>query len=467
MIAARSRGIRGIDTARMTQPPIDDLRGFLEVLRASGELNDLRHPVDRVHELGALLRASEQAGKAALFHSVIGAEWPVVGSVLGSHSRIALALGCTREAMGGVLDRATRNPMPARPIEGPAPCQEVVQGDVDLARLPVPVHAPLDGGPYINAGIVLGRDPVGGRHNLSYVRLQVKGSDRVGVNLNTWRHLRDFFEAAEARGQNLPFCVAIGVDPVLMIAAAFRYEGDEYEIAGALRGTPTPVVRAKTCDVLVPATAEIVLECEILAGEREDEGPMAEYTGHYSGVGKQCVGRVRCITHRRQPIFQTVAGASFEHLLLGTAVTREPKLRQLAQAASPRVREVLLPPYASGFLALVQMHEPRPGEVVNVGLAALNAHVNINTVVVVDSDVDLFNPTDLFWALSTRVRWDRDQAVIRHALGNELHPSATREGEISKTIIDATLPPELRSRYSKVVYPAADLAAALSGRPPR
>ena len=338
---------------------------------------------------------------------------------------------------------------------------------VDLGRLPVPVHAPRDGGPFVNAGVCIGRDPVSGRQNLSYVRLQVKGPDRIGVNLNTWRHLREFFEAAEARGDNLPFCVALGVDPVLMIAAAFRYDGDEYEIAGALRGRPIETVRAKTCDVLVPASAEIVLECEILAGEREAEGPMAEYTGHYSGVAPQSVGRVKAITHRRSPIFETIAGASYEHLLLGTAVTREPKLKTLALQASPRVREVLLPPYASGFLALVQMEQPRPGEARSVAFAAFHSHVNISTVMVVDTDVDIFNPSDVLWAMSTRVRWERDVSVIEGALGNELHPSADDHGVITKTIIDATLAPELRGSYSKVVYPKVDLAAVLAGQPPK
>jgi 2,5-furandicarboxylate decarboxylase 1 len=441
---------------------INDLRSFIGLLRQTGAICDITARVDPVHELGAILHACEQDGKAAFFHDVKGSEIPVVGSALGSHERIALAVGCERDKLGNVLGAATQSPLSCQVIDGPAPCQEVVSNDVNLGMLPVPVHAPKDAGPFLNAGVVIGRDPVSGRHNLSYVRMQVKGPDRVGVNLNTWRHLREFFETAEARGQNLPFCVAIGVDPALMIAAAFRYDGDEYEIAGSLRGEPTPVVRAHTCDVLVPATAEIVLECEILAGKREDEGPMAEYTGHYSGLHQQPVGRVNAITHRRDPIFQTTAGASFEHLLLGTAVTREPHLKRLAIDTSPRVREAYLPPYASGFLALIAMEQPRPGEVRAVGIAALNSHVNINTVVVVDTDVDIFNPTDVFWALSTRVRWDRDQVVIPGTLGNELHPAADENGVISKVIIDATLAPELRASYSKIVYPKVDLAALLA-----
>lgn len=445
--------------------PIDDLRSFIDVLREAHAIHDITAAVDTVHELGAVLKACEQEGKAALFHNVKGSEMPVLGSALGSHERIALAVGCKREKLGDTLEAATQSPIPFREVDGSAPCQDVVADNVRLDTLPIPVHAPKDGGAFLNAGVVIGRDPVTGRHNLSYVRLQVKGSDRVGVNLNTWRHLTEFFEAAETRGQNLPFCVAIGVDPALMIAAAFRYDGDEYEISGALRGKPTPVVRARTCDIMVPATAEIVLEGEILAGEREEEGPMAEYTGHYSGVRQLPVGRINAITHRRDPIFQTTAGASFEHLLLGTAVTREPKLKRLAMSTSPRVRDAYLPPYASGFLALITMEKPQPGEVRAVSLAALTAHVNINTVIVVDTDVDIFEPSDVFWALSTRVRWDRDQVVIPGTLGNELHPSADANGVISKVMIDATLAPELRDTYSKIVYPKVDLAALLAGQP--
>lgn len=447
--------------------PIDDLRSFISVLRQHHLLNEISSPVNPVHEAGAILRAGEQSGKATLFHRVTGSDLPLIGSVLGSHERIALALGCRREEMGDVLERATQTPLPSELVQRPAPCQEVVADSVDLSAFPIPTHAPRDAGPYINAGVVIARDPVSGRHNLSYVRFQVKGPDRIGVNLNTWRHLREFFEASEAQGRNLPFCVAIGVDPALMLAAAFRYDGDEYEIAGALRRTPTPVVRALRSDIHVPASAEIILECEILAGEREAEGPMAEYTGHYSGVGTQPVGRVLAVTHRRDPIFETIAGASFEHLLLGTAVTREPKLKRLATSTSPRVREVLLPPYASGFLALVAMEQPQPGEVRSVGIAALHSHVNITTVIVVDTDVDLFDQADVLWALSTRVRWERDIVVIPGALGNELHPSADGDGVISKIIIDATLAPELRQRYSKVVYEPVDLAALLSAAPSR
>lgn len=437
-----------------------DLRSFVKTLRDAGALYDVERQVDPVHELGAVLRASEQAGKAALFHRVTGHSIPVLGSALGSHERIAVALGCKVTDIGGVVSQALENPIPAALAAGPAPCHNVVQDEVDLLRLPVPVHAPGDGGPYINAGVVIGRDPAGdangGRHNLSYVRLQIVDKNAMGVNINAWRHLREFLERAEARGENLPFCVAIGVDPVLMMAAAFRYDGDEYEIAGALRQEAVAVVRATTCDVLVPAHAEIVLECEILAGRREPEGPMAEFTGHYSGVDDQPVGVVRAITHRRDPIFQTIAGASFEHLILGNALTREPVLAACVRRITDRVHAVHLPPYGSGFTALVSLADPKPGEAQNVGLAALHSHVNVKTVVVVDADVDVFTPSDVLWALSTRVQWS-DTVTIRGSAGSELDPSSDDDGLVDKIIIDATLGPQRSGRYTKVVYPPVKL----------
>ena len=180
---------------------IDDLRSFIAVLRQAHAIHEFTAPVDPVHELGSILRACELENKAAYFHHVKGSEMPVVGSALGSHERIALAVGCEREKLGDVLEAATHAPLPFHAIDGAAPCQEIVSDNVNLGSFPVPVHAPKDAGPFFNAGVVIGRDPVSGRHNLSYVRMQVKGPDRVGVNLNTWRHLLEFFDTARRAGR--------------------------------------------------------------------------------------------------------------------------------------------------------------------------------------------------------------------------------------------------------------------------
>jgi len=427
------------------------------VVRKAGEIHEIRREVDPVKELGAVLNACERAGKAAFFHSVKGHAVPVAGALLSAPSRIALALECPESEVRARMAAATENPISFEVQKAKAQCQEIVVEKPDLARLPIPTHSPLDAGPFITAGVVIARDPETGRHNLSYNRMQIYGADLAGISMNIWRHIKAFFDKIEPKGQNLPFCVALGPDPVVMMAAAFRYAGDEYEVAGSLRQDPIPVVRAMTCDVMVPASAEIVLEGEVLAGERRMEGPMAEFTGHYSGADPKHVARITRITHRKDPIFQTMNGGGYEHVSVGNMITREPLLERFVRHISPRVKAVHLPPYSGGFTALIALADPQPGEAKNVALAAMAAHVNFKTVIVVDADVDIFDPADVMWALSTRARWDRGLATIPGAHTNELDPSSEEHGIVAKAIIDATLPPEKRKRYLKVAYPPVDL----------
>lgn len=437
---------------------IHDLRTYLDALCGAGELVEIQREVSPVHELGAVLRACEQADKAALFRHVAGYDVPVVGGLLNSVRRIALALECAPEAVAERIGTALDAPLPPERFAGPAPCQEVVlRPPLDLMALPIPTHAPRDGGPFLTGGAVIARDPAGTAHNLSYNRMQVYGPDRTGMNINEWRHLKGFHDQVAPHGRSLPFCVVIGPDPAVLIAAAQRYDGDEYEIAGALRGAPIPVVPALTCDVLVPAYAEYVLECELLPDEQADEGPMAEFTGHYSGRELKPVARVNAITHRRRPIFETMAGASYEHVSLGNMLTREPTLARFVRHISKRVKAVHLPPYGCGFTALVSLDQPIPGEAQNVALAAMASHVNVKTVIVLDADIDVHDPGEVLWALSTRVRWDRDLIPIPGAQGNELDPSAADHGVQCKAIIDATLAPDKVGRFVKVTYPPVNL----------
>ena len=169
------------------------------------------------------------------------------------------------------------------------------------------------------------------------------------------------------------------------------------------------------------------------------------------------MAKITAITHRAQPIFQTMNGGGYEHVSVGNMITREPLLERFARHISPRVTAVHLPPYAAGFTAIIALKNPQPGEARNVAIAAMAAHVNFKTVIVVDSDVDIFDPADVMWALGTRVRWHEDVIPIPGAHGNELDPSTEEHGVASKAIVDATLPPEKHKRYVKVAYPPVDL----------
>ncbi|HVJ10226.1 MAG TPA: UbiD family decarboxylase, partial [Burkholderiales bacterium] len=135
-------------------------------------MHEIRKPVDPVKELGAVLNACERAGKAAYFHSVNGHAMPVVGALLSSPSRIALALGCSESEVRPRMAAATEKPVNFE-VQKKAACQEIVVEKPDLSKLPIPTHSPLDAGPFITAGVVIARDPETGRHNLSYNRMQI------------------------------------------------------------------------------------------------------------------------------------------------------------------------------------------------------------------------------------------------------------------------------------------------------
>lgn len=442
---------------------IRDLRSFLAALREQGELADIDREVDPVHELGSVLATLERKqGPAACFTKVKGyAGLQVVGGLLSDHRKIAIALGCRPEEVTDRMEHVLDHPIPPVEVQG-APCQEVVLrgSEVDLGALPIPIHAPGDGGPFITAGVTVGRDPETGRQNLSFQRMHVKGSDRTGIMINEWRHLRSFMEKAEGAGRALPIAVAIGVDPALMIAAGCRYEGDETELAGGLRGRPMETVRCVTCDLQVPAASEYIIEGEIVPGLLEEEGPLAEFTGHYGLLWKSPVFHVKAVTHRKNPIWQTLNGASFEHINLGNVLPREPLIRRHALHVSKNVTAVHIPPYGSGFMAIIQMDKKNEGEPKNVAMAAMTAHVNIKNVIVVDRDVDIYNPADVMWAFNNRVNPREDIFYIPNSQGHELDPCSDASGLQTKMGIDATLPAN-RKQLKRAVYPMVDLSLYL------
>jgi len=243
---------------------IHDLRSFIEVLEGAGQLVRIRKPVSLEHELAAVAATLErQGGPAPLFEAVTGHTWPVFASSIANQERAALALGCPKsqvtEVMRRVLDPAN-GIAPVRVADAAWKANVLTGPAADVSRLPIPIHATGDGGPFITSGVAISKDPLTGRGNLSYNRMQLKGPQEFGLMMNEWRHIRQFMDVQEAKEQPLPVAIAIGLDPAIKIAAGARYEGDELAIAGAIRGEPVQVSRGVTVDVDAPAEAEIVIE---------------------------------------------------------------------------------------------------------------------------------------------------------------------------------------------------------------
>jgi 2,5-furandicarboxylate decarboxylase 1 len=439
---------------------IRDLRDQIRFLESRGQLVRVQRPVETRFEIAAVAKRME-TGPALLFESVRGYDIPVLIGTDNDRGRIAAALGTDNAGFIDHYLNAIQNPIPPVEVDD-GPVHEVVQTeDVDLLRdLPILTHYERDGGPYITTGIVFAEDPVRGIRNLSYQRLQVTGRDELRALIQP-RHLWTMYQEAEARGEALPIAIVLGLDGAVRLAGAtwgstIPLELDELGIAGALKGRPEPIVRCVTCDVRVPANAEIVLECEILPHVRKPEGPFAEFTGNYGDVWDNPVVRVRAVCRRRRPIYQALLTFSSEHhLLLG--LPYEPTVLKLVRGYVRGARAVHITPAGCGkFHAVVQIEKRHEGDGKDAILAGLYAVRDIKLVTVVDTDVDPFNPRDVEWAISTRFQADRDLVVVAGAKGNELDPSCPEVGLTAKMGIDATKPLARAERFEKVRVPGAD-----------
>ncbi|MGB3714473.1 MAG: UbiD family decarboxylase [Candidatus Promineifilaceae bacterium] len=440
---------------------IRDLRTYLAVLEDAGQLSRVRRQVNLEHELANVAASCQREGRGAiLFERPGGQDWPVFAGAVGSSTLAALALDCEvpsiTEVMGRALDPAEA--IPPQPAEEVVWMQNVLTGDeADVKHLPIPIHGLHDGGPFITGGITITKDPISGRGNLSYNRMQVLGPRTLGFNVNEWRHVMQFYRIQEDRGQSLEVAIAIGVDPAISIAAGARYDDDELLIAGAIRNSGVPVCKGVTVDIDIPAYAEIVIEGRLPPQVRRAEGPLAEFHGYYGELWESPVFEVTAICHRNRPIFQTIIPGHDEHIYIGNVLPREPLLLRFVRHVSQNVTGLHIPPYGNGFAVIVQVEKSNPGEPKNIALAAFTAHVNIKKVIVVDPDVNIYDPADVLWALTNRVDWSRDTFEVPGAQGHEMDPTADERGVHTKIGIDATYKPERRDYGERIRYPEVDL----------
>lgn len=440
---------------------IYDLRSFIQVLAEAGQLVRIGKPVSQTYELADVAATLVRSGGGApLFENVEGSEWPIFASGVANQKRAALALGCQEEevteVMGRVLDPG--NGLPPVQVEKARWKANIQTGDdIDVRKLPIPTHSRGDGGAFITGGVIVSKDPVSGRGNLSYNRMMRTGPRSFGFNVNEWRHVRTFMESREEPGAPFPIAIAIGLDPAIMIAAGVKTDEDELTIAGAIRGKGVPVCKGVTVDVDIPAEAETIIEGYIQPHEKKGEGPLAEFHGYHGEIWQSPTFEVTAVCWRDDPIFQTIIPGWYEHVYIGNVLPREPLLLKFVRHLN-KSAVVHIPPYNNGFSAIVQIERDNPGQPKNIAMAAMTAHINIKQVIVVDQDINIYDPADILWALTGRVDWSRDVFTVPSAQGHEMDPTADNRGVHTKIGIDATYKRERREYGQRVNYPVVDLS---------
>ena len=424
---------------------LDTLQEFIAAIERAGELRRIVQPVS-VHlemcEITDRVMKMPGGGPALLFEKPLLrdgslSEYPVAINLFGSMSRMAMSLGVARldehgdritklmdlKVPEGFLGKLQLLPrlmevakFPPRMASGTPACQQIVwQGDeIDLDRIPVLTTWPEDGGPFLTMTAVVSKDPQRGIRNVGMYRVQQIGKREVAMHWQRHKTGAAHWREMAEKGERMPVCIVVGADPASMYSASAPLPPniDEFIFAGFLRKSPVRLAKAITCDLEVPADAEIVIEGYIDPKEAlVVEGPFGDHTGYYSEADLYPRVHVSAVTMRRNAVYcATIVGRPpMEDFYLGHATERI--FLPLLKLTTPEIVDYHMP--AEGIfhnLVFVSIKKAYPGQAWKVMNALWGAGLMslAKVLVVVDDWVDVRNPQEAWWVALNNIDPERD-----------------------------------------------------------
>src|SRR6202451_1985208 len=416
--------------------PYDDLRDLIHALEKKKELKRISFEVDPKLEITEFAdRSVKSGGPALLFENPRGSKIPVLINSFASMRRMEIALKVDSiDEIGARISEYLEMRMPEGlfnklkvlpklaeigaffpKIVAKGPCQEVIKTEgFSLYDYPILTCWPDDGGPFVTLPMVFSRNPDTGKRNCGMYRMQVFDERTTGMHWQTHKQGAEHYRRSQHQGsKRMDVAVAIGADPATMYSAILPLppDLDEMMIAGFLRQSPVEMVKCQTCDLEVPAHAEIVLEGYVELGELRTEGPFGDHTGFYSLADEYPVFHVTCMTHRKDPIYATtiVGPPPMEDFYMGKAIERI--FLPLMRLQLPEVRDICMP--AEGIfhnLILVAIRKSYPGHARKVMSAiwGLGQAMFSKCIVVVDEDVNVQDVREVTWKVLNNIDPERD-----------------------------------------------------------
>jgi UbiD family decarboxylase len=432
-----------------------------------GELVRVTEPVDWNEEMGAItyLVAKQDPSPAVLFERIKGYENSEIGTrslwnLLGpSFKRIAMTIEEPPDLPRLELVRRAKDKMgqrvPPREVSAAdAPVFEntVTGNDIDLTKLPIPKHWPLDGGRYAGtADAVITRDPDSGYLNIGTYRMMIQGSRETGLYLSPGKDARLHITRSWQHGQTVQVAAAWGVDPLFMLVGSqtFPKNVSEYEFLGGIKGEPIPVVRGKTTDLLLPANAELVIEGEIRPGSVRKEGPFGEFPGYYGRPEAGCpLVEVTAVHYRTQPILTNALMADYPSCEQSAffGIARAARIwSDLDKLGVPGITGVYSHPAAAGgfgmtIVSLEQRYAGHAPQVLALAAQVPGGAYYCKWIIAVDEDIDPTDTDQVIWAMASRCNPVEDIDILRNTWSTWLDPTQNPPEERpygSKALINA------------------------------
>ncbi len=460
----------------MAKFPYKSMEEWIEFLDAQGALIENDREVELRNEVSCISKKIAQTqGPAVLHNNISGySGWRMLHDGLATRERIAWAFGKEKENFIPNMIAHVQKSKPIKPrVVDTGPCKEmkIFGEEIDLTYLPIAFTGELEAPPFITAGISNVKDPDTGWQNTGIRRFQLKGKRKLNNLVLPWQHEGMIFSKYVQRKQPAPIAIVIGADPLYYLASQIpaAAQVDEMDMWGGVVGEPLEVVRCDTSDILVPATAEIVIEGEMDPAARALEGCFPEFTGYYSIFRKTPVVEVKAVTMRKRAIYYYMYNGApvSEGVAIGSILTEMEIYRQLKEFV-PEMVDVALIASWGGVTAVsigksAKKRIPGLGKKVAFAIKSLKPSPFVKNVVVVDEDVDVHDPDQVLWCFSTRFQGAKDITVIPGAPGNFLDPSepwlGMGPGFTSYTIFECTekMPPYDGGYRRGLAKPAADV----------
>ncbi|MFW6121224.1 MAG: UbiD family decarboxylase [Petrotogales bacterium] len=430
-----------------------NLREFLSLLEKEKKLLCIKKEVSTNYEIANIIYSLDE--KPVIFENVKGFDFQIFSGITSDRDIIAKGLGTTKDKLLFKLVEALRNPKEPEMIDN-APCQEIIIDDPNLSKIPLLYHLEGDGGRYGSATVATIKDPDTGR-NVSYHRLMEIGRNKFTARLIKNRQTRTTYDKIDG---DLEMAACIGNSVPVMVAASLGPPSgvDEFSIANAL--DKTPMVKCITKDLEVPAESEFVIEGR-LTRELDREGPFVDLTETRDFERQEPIFVVDCITRRKDAMYQALIPGRLEHKML-MGMPKEPTIYDEVSKVV-NCKNVLVTMGGGSWLhGIVQINKKNPGDPKKAIEAAFNGHKSMKHVIIVDEDVDIYNPNAIEWAIATRFQGDKDLVIKPDQPGSSLDPSGKHEvGKktlTTKVGVDATIPPQVdKSKYEIVHYKKVDI----------
>lgn len=483
----------------MAKAPYDLRKVLDELQQHPGQYHATDVPVDPNAELagvyryigaGGTVERPTQEGPAMMFNNVKGFPGTrVLTGLMASRKRVGLMFHHEYHTLGQFLNDAVASPVdPVTVSEDHAPAHEVIHratdADFDIRKLvAAPTNTEYDAGPYITVGVVYGSSMDKSKSDVTIHRMVLEDKDTLGIYIMPGgRHIGAFAAEYEAANKPMPVTINIGLDPAITIGATFEPPTtplgyNELGVAGAIRQAPVELVNGVTVDEKAIARSEFTLEGYIMPNERMQEDintntgkAMPEFPG-YDGDANPAVQviKVTAVTHRQDPIMQSVIGPSEEHVSMAGIPTEASILSLVNRAIPGKVKNVYNPPAGGGkLMTIMQIHkdnEADEGIQRQAALLAFSAFKELKTVILVDEDVDIFDMNDVIWTMNTRFQADQDLMVLPGMRNHPLDPSERpgydpksirTRGMSSKLVIDGTVPYDMKDQFERAQFMKVD-----------